>query len=222
MEKKNLGTKPIEVQWRLDQWFPELGPEILTKLKKLHAELLNFNKAVNLISVKTIPVADVIHFADCVLACRLIQAAKDPKEIYDFGSGNGFPGLIYAILFPKAKVKMVECDQRKAEYLKHCITQFNLSNAEVLIRNIETLPESSVGFAMSRGLAGIPKSLLMTRKVFKRGGIYFHLKSEEWATEVADIPSQLCSFWLPSLVSEYRLPVGSVKFAVVSTEKIAD
>jgi 16S rRNA (guanine527-N7)-methyltransferase len=92
----------------------------------------------------------------------------------------------------------------------------------VLVRAVESLPERSIEFGMSRGFAGLSKAILMTRKPFKNGGSYYHLKSEEWATEVAAIPSQLCSFWTPSLVGEYKLPIGNIKFAVVRTEKIAD
>ena len=222
MDKKSLGPAPSEIFWRIDSWFPELDSTTLGKLKKLHDELLRFNKTINLISVKTIPAADVIHFADSILSCQFIHGAKGPAEIFDLGSGNGFPGLVYAILFPKTVVRLVESDQRKAEYLKHAASSLQLKNVEVLVRTIEAMPERSIQFAMTRGLSNISRSLLMTRKSFKKGGILFHIKGEEWATEVADIPSQLCSFWLPGLVSEYKLPIGSVKFAVVSTEKIAD
>lgn len=194
----------------------------MEQLKQLHEELLRFNKTVNLISIKTMPVADAVHFADSVLAAQMIDAASKPQEIYDFGSGNGFPGLIYAILFPHTQVKLVEIDQRKAEYLKHCAATLKLKNVAVLVRNVEMLDEKSIQFAMSRGFASIPKAILMARRSFKKDGVFYHLKSEEWATEVADIPSQLCSFWLPGLLGEYKLPVGAVKFAVVSTQKIAD
>ena len=75
---------------------------------------------------------------------------------------------------------------------------------------------------MTRGFAPISKAILMLRKQVKRGGEVYFMKSEEWATEVANIPSQLCSFWVPSLVSEYRLPIGEVKFSVVKLKKTAD
>jgi 16S rRNA (guanine527-N7)-methyltransferase len=70
---------------------------------------------------------------------------------------------------------------------------------------------------MSRGLANISKSILMLRKVFVPNGVYFHFKSEGWASEVAEIPTALCSYWIPELVSDYMLPVGEVKFSIVKT-----
>lgn len=219
--KANLG-EATPVQWRIETWFPDLDAEVKKKLKAFHDELLKANKTINLISVKTIPQADAIHFADSIIACRLIQNSNAVDEIYDFASGNGFPGIVYAILFPKTKVHLVELDTKKAEFLKNCIQALGLKNADVQIRAVEALPEKSIKFAMSRGYASIAKALLTTRKLFPKGGKYFHLKSEEWASEVAQIPTQLCTFWTPSLAGDYKLPVGEIKFAVVKTDKIND
>ncbi len=43
----------------------------------------------------------------------------------------------------------------------------------------------------------------------------FSYKGEEWGIELGEIPTQLCSVWSPSLVSDYKLPVGAMKFAVI-------
>lgn len=212
----------LVIHWRIDQWFPDLDPAVRARLKKYHDELLKFNKTVNLVSPKTIFVADALHFADSILASQLIAKSEPISEIYDFGSGNGFPGLVYALLQPKTKVNLVEVDGRKSEFMKHVASVLELRNTEVHIRAVESLPEKSVQFAMSRGFAPISKAILVSRKIFKKGGSYFHLKSEEWATEVGQIPTQLCSYWGPELLGNYRLPIGEVTFAVVKTQKIAD
>lgn len=216
------GAEAVGSAWRIPEWFPDVPGDQLLKLKKYHDELLRFNRSLNLIGVKTIPVADAIHFADSIISARLIAKSGKIDELYDLGSGNGFPGLVFAILYPQTKVKLVDADTRKCEFLKHTASHIGLTNVEVLARQVETLPEKSINFAVSRGFASIPKAILVTRKLVKTGGAYFHLKSEEWAKEIADIPTQLCSFWLPSALGEYKLPIGEIKFAVVKTEKIKD
>jgi len=214
------GSDAITIHWRIDQWFPDLSPDIKTKLKKYHEELLRFNKTLNLIGVKTIPMADAIHFADSILASRLLEKDLKADEIYNLGASNGFPGVIMALLIPGKKFFLVESDGKKAEFIKHIIGLLGLKNVTVLIRSVEALPPESIKCAVSRGFAPLSKAMLMTRKIFPVGGVYYHLKGEEWATEIADIPTQLCSFWMPGLLGEYKLPVGEVKFAVVKTEKI--
>lgn len=208
-------------RWRIDQWFPELNPQTKDYLKAYHTELLKFNKTVNLIGVKTIEHADAIHFADCILAHKVIVPHFKQIPIYDFGSGNGFPGVVFAILSPQYSFKLVEIDQRKSEFLKFVVSSLKLKNVEVLNVKLESLPLDSVDQAICRAFAPISKSILLGRKIFKLGGKFFHMKGEEWATEIASIPTQLCTFWQPSLLGDYKLPVGEVRFAIVQTEKIS-
>lgn len=208
-------------QWRIDVWFPDLNPEILKQLKTYNNELIKFNRTVSLVSPKTIPVADALHFADSILASRVITKGN-PKiqEIYDLGSGNGFPGLVFAIMNPHIKVKVMDSDQRKCEFMKHIIETVRVTNASVLNSKIEDMKENSMQYVMTRGFASISKVILLTRKLVPRGGTVYHLKGEQWGMEVSEIPIQLCSLWTPGLVGEYRLPVGEIKFSVIKTDKI--
>ncbi|NUN05410.1 MAG: 16S rRNA (guanine(527)-N(7))-methyltransferase RsmG [Bdellovibrio sp.] len=208
--------------WRIEEWFPGLSPDIKSRLKAYHQELIKFNRTVNLISPKTVFVADALHFSDSILAAQTIHRYNPTIEkIYDLGSGNGFPGMIFALLFPKVQVVLVDNDQKKCEFLVHLSRVLNISNVTIEKKNIETLPEGSVQYAMVRGLASISKCLLMMRKPIPKGGVLYHLKGEEWGIEVGEIPTQLCSIWSPSLVGEYKLPIGSVKFSVIKTDKIS-
>lgn len=217
---KSGAETALTIHWRIDQWFPDLSESLRASLKKYHEELIRYNKTVALIGVKTIPNADAIHFADCIMATRIISPHIKSDEVYDFGSGAGFPGLIMALMNPQKRFILVELDLRKSDFLKHMIKVLNLQNAQVLTRSIESIPEGTVKCAVSRGLSSLSKSILLARRPVATGGVYFHLKGEEWASEIADIPSQLCSFWQPGFLSDYKLPVGEVRFAVVKTDKI--
>jgi 16S rRNA (guanine527-N7)-methyltransferase len=221
LNENNSPEAPAVIHWRIAEWFPDLTPEILGKLKTYQEELIKFSKTVNLVSPKTIPMADVLHFADSILASRIISRAGVTDKIYDFGSGNGFPGMIYGLLNPNTQVVLVDSDQRKCEFLKHIAGALKLKNVTVMNQTLETLPANSVKYAMARGYAPISKAILQSRHVILKGGSFFHLKSEEWGMEVSNIPTQLCSIWTPSLLGEYKLPAGPVRFAIVKTEKIA-
>ncbi len=206
--------------WRINEWFLDLSPDLKTKLKTYQQELIKFNRTVNLVSQKSLFVSDALHFADSILASRIISESNPSMEkIYDFGSGNGFPGVIFALLYPKTQVVLVDVDQKKCEFLIHLKSLFDLKNVTVEQKNIEKYEDNSIKFAMCRGFASISKVLMATRKTVVKGGAIYHLKGEEWGMEVSEIPSQLCSLWSPSLVGEYKLPVGAVKFSIVKTEK---
>ncbi len=219
---KNPLGETIDIHWRIPDWFKDVDKATLEKLLLYHDELLKFNNTVNLIGVKTISAADQIHFADCMIGIKNLVPFLTTHEVYDLGSGNGFPGLVMAIMYPKIQVILVDSDQRKCEFLKHVIAKLSIQNAKVLNTQIEKLPENTIQFAMTRGLATVAKAVLLMRRPFKKGGAFFHFKGEEWFNEVSGLPTQLCAFWRPSLVTEYRLPLSEVNFALVKTEKIAD
>lgn len=210
------------VHWRIDDWFPDLSPEVKSGLKTYHDELLKFNRTLNLISAKAVFVADAIYFADAILASRAVMIANPQiTKLYNAAAGSGFPGMILAALYPKVQVVLLEADQKKVEFLNHIASALKIKNVTVENRSIESLPDGSVQYGIGRGFSSISKAILLCRKVVPKGGAFFHLKGEEWGIEVGEIPTQLCSIWSPSLVGEYKLPVGAIKFAVVKTEKIA-
>lgn len=176
---------------------------------------------VNLISSKTVLHADAIHFADSILASAQVRKKVIQFEpLYDLGSGNGFPGLVYSILYPDQKVILVDSDERKCEFLKHVTNILGLLNTQVMNKKIESFAADSLTQAICRGYAPLSRSLLTLRKVVKSGGQVFHLKADEWSMEVSQIPIQLCSAWQPTMDAEYKLPIGEVKLYVVRTERI--
>ncbi len=208
--------------WRIKTWFADLDEKTHDNLFRYFTELQKFNKIVNLISSKTIIHADAIHFADSILASKIVsKKANKNVNLYDLGSGNGFPGLVYAILYPDQKIVLMDSDERKCEFLKHISDTLNLANVVVQNKKIDVLPANTIEQAICRGFAPLPKALLLLRKAVKKGGAVFHMKSDEWAIEVSQIPTQLCSSWQPSLEQEYALPIGTIKMFVVKTQKIA-
>jgi 16S rRNA (guanine527-N7)-methyltransferase len=206
--------------WRIPEWFPELEPAKQAALKSYHGELLKFNLKVNLISRNTERDADEVHFADSILASKVLFAAGMPKRVHDIGSGNGLPGLVLAILDPTREYVLVESDGRKCEFLKHIVSLLALKNATIMNARYETLSGDELTCALSRGVASISKTVLGFNKTFKKGSIFLHRKGNSWANEVAEIPSQVISHWMPKLIGDYTLPVSQVQRAVVATLKI--
>ena len=220
---KDLGpaSSGTSLSWRVPEWFSDLDQKSLDKLHSFQLLLEKFNRALNLVSEKTLPQSDNVHFSDSILACRAIVGAY-PKidQIYDIGIGNGFPGIVMAILFPSIQVVGVDIDIRKGEFLKQAAHDLGLKNFSMKTQHLENLAEGEVRYGVSRGFASLSKSLVLARKAFGLGGVYFHMKSEDWSSEVASIPIQVCGYWQPALVKQYRLPQGEIEYALVKTERI--
>lgn len=214
---------PEKSKARLKTWFPDLAETDVTKLIGYLTQLNKFNKAVNLVSPATLKNADAVHLADAIYASQLIvpELVKD-QAVYDFGSGNGFPGLVLGILNPKVQVVLVDRDERKLEFCKHVAADAGASNVKTLKSDVEALPPGTLLNVVARGFAPLAKAMLMARPLVKAGGRFFHLKGDNWATELSQVPSQLFTFWQPNLLGDYRLPDQGALMSIVITSKVSD
>ena len=206
--------------WRIPKWFPDLTPEAQTQLRAYHSELIYFNGRMNLISPRTEKEADLIHVADGIMGGRVVLGLTKKSEIFDLGSGNGVPGLIMAIIEPRRQFRLVDADARKIEFLKHCIGRLGLKNVSTVHGRLEDVTPGSVHAAVSRGFASVSKSLLMARKACAQGCEFFHFKGQGWASEVAEMPSQILAAWDPRHVSDYTLPESELTLSIVITTRV--
>lgn len=207
-------------RWRVHDWFPELPTDCVKALRIFNDELLKFNPKINLISRKTEATVDQVHFADSIMAGKLVLQANRATSILDIGSGNGFPGLVMAALAPDRRFILLDKDVRKIEFLKHSISKMGLSNVSTHNGLIEDFKSERFSCAISRGFASLTGSLIAARKVISSEGEYYHMKSSNWVREVAEIPTQICSAWSPRLLSDYQLPASSVVMSLVVARKI--
>jgi 16S rRNA (guanine527-N7)-methyltransferase len=212
-------AKVLETKYA--KWFPDLKPQLIAQLIEFQGALIRGNKLMNLVPATTIKNAEAVHFADAIHASRLIaKAAVVAQPIYDMGGGCGFPGLVFALLYPDRKVVVVERDSRRVEFCRQVIAGLKISNATIETKSFDDLPPIFNG--VGRGTMPLAKMMLAVRKSIVKGGRFFHIKSDAWATELSGVPSQLFSYWTPSLVGQYRIPETSTDMAIVLTEKIAE
>ena len=189
---------------------------VLEKLKNYHLELLKWTRKMNLISAGSIENADIIHIADAIQGIRIIQSETSGcQEIWDFGSGNGIPGAVYAILDPEQKIHCVDSDQRKISFIKNVALTQGIQNLETYCCRVEDLEKNTVNVAMARGFAPIEKSLEITEALFQQKGTFFHFKGPDWKNEVSGPNSEKCSTWNISELSQYELPENKGKRTVV-------
>ena len=191
----------------LEDIIPDLSSDLNESFQSFFELLEQYNKKINLVSRSSIPHAGVKHFSDCYQALQILEddlAVENP--IFDFGSGNGFPGIIAAIMYPKSQFILVEKDKRKAQFLKTAYSELELNNVEVHAGTIAELNEGVCQTIISRAMAPLPKFLLETRKFTKLGGTAFLLKGDHWSTEFSAIPPQVFQYWDVSLMKQYFLP----------------
>ena len=135
--------------------FP-LSDDVYSKVEIYHDLLVKWQKAINLVSPKTIPESWHRHFIDSAQMSRFIP--EGIKIYADLGCGGGYPGLVLAIMHPELDVHLVESDERKGQFMRTVIRETAITNATVHTSRIENITQNFVpDFITARALASLEK-----------------------------------------------------------------
>lgn len=158
-----------------------LSEKQTTQISIFKKELLEKNKLINLFSRKNpLDQLDVL-FQQAFLAREFFakEFQKTSSSVLDIGSGNGFPGLLFAILFPKNKFYLCESQRKKAEFLKSTSTKLELFNVKVLCQRAESL-DKSFEVILSQAALPLNKMLKLLEKILSSKGQAFLWQSFDW------------------------------------------
>ena len=134
-----------------------LSDEAFEGLIIYHKLLIKWQKAINLVSNKTLQEVWHRHFADSVQLAQLMPE----KGVYaDLGCGAGFPGLVIAMMRPELDVHLVESDERKGQFMRTVIREAGVKNATVHAARIEDMTAVlAPDFVSARALASLRELL---------------------------------------------------------------
>lgn len=119
-------------------WHLQLAPHQLDQFEQYAAALIQWNTRTNLTTITDSQAITVRHFLDSLSIARA-WLHEFPDSIIDIGSGAGFPGLPLKILWPTARLVLVESVGKKTEFLAHITEQLGLANVEIRTERAEAL-----------------------------------------------------------------------------------
>lgn len=153
----------------------------------IYAELLNkWQKTINLVAASTLPHVWMRHFADLL---QVQAAAREARLWVDLGSGAGFPGLVTAIRLaddPRAKIHLIEADQRKCAFLRE-VSRETGAAAVVHAGRIEKVVDEidePIEAVSARALAPLPDLIGYAGKFLEKGALGLFLKGQDMADEL--------------------------------------
>jgi len=174
----------------MDNW------QTLVKEQQFNDLLLEWNKKINLVSRRKSDLSDLIDDS------KLFFDAIDFKEginIFDLGTGGGFPGIIIAIYHPEVKLTLVDSIQKKVNVVKDIIKKLELKNAEAICSRAEELvkpsPSDEVGgrelhyshhfdYVVARSVAVLQDLAKWSKNLLKPDGKLIAVKGGEISGEI--------------------------------------
>lgn len=180
-----------------------VSPDKISLIIQYVENLLKFNKGVQLSRIGNVNTWLINHIEDSVLA-YLNHDASSAKRYYDFGSGNGLPAVIFAILSDK-EVISYDKDQRKLEFLKFVSHRLKIDvSTQIVDLKALTLDVPRGTFITYRGLG--PESLLIDLE-----------KQFSSATHLRFCSANQKPIWSSSKLEKYVLSDSSERFLEITT-----
>lgn len=112
---------------RLDVGWISLSDSLQEKFDLYTDLLLTWNQKIRLTGYTTREEIRRHLILESLLAFELLRD-RFPAEILDFGSGNGTPGLLIALLNPACRVLLLERTEKKRIFLEYAATRLGLGN----------------------------------------------------------------------------------------------
>lgn len=134
-------------------------------------------------------VEDALHNAATIET--LCGAPDAQTRILDVGAGGGLPGLIWAILWPEARVDLLDATEKKVHFMRWAAHRLGLGHVRAVHERAETLGvepawREQYDWVSARAVAPLQTLAEWTVPFVKLGGRAFAIKGDAVEAEFRD------------------------------------
>jgi len=118
----------------------DLNNNIINKLIKYVVCVEKWGRTHNIVSGKFSQEDILENIYDSVVGGIFLSVKE---EVYDAGSGGGFPGVLLAVIFPKTKFYLIESNRKKCSFLRVVKNTLELDNIVIINDRLESFVDLS-------------------------------------------------------------------------------
>lgn len=200
-----------------------IDDKLLSDLIKYKDLLIEWNKKFNLTTIVEEKEIFLKHFYDSL--CIVISDNLENKNICDFGTGAGFPGMVIAIVFKNSNITLLESNSKKVTFLNEVKKQLNLKNVSIINDRVENYGRNNrelFDIVTCRAVSNLNIILELSVALLKVGGKFIPMKSNvSEELEISMNNSILLGYKLLRKI-EYYLPIEKSKRTILVYEKIKE
>ncbi|MCX7739071.1 MAG: 16S rRNA (guanine(527)-N(7))-methyltransferase RsmG [Hydrogenothermaceae bacterium] len=158
------------------------------RLFEIYLELLlKWNKVYNLTSIRKKEEIITKHFFDSLTLVKLfkfIELNVKGKEVADFGTGAGFPGIPLKIYYPQTNLSLIESVGKKCIFLETLRRELEL-DYRVLCKRAEDISDK-FDVVLSRATGETFEVLKVGENLLKPGGKMIIMKGRDVEEELRE------------------------------------
>jgi 16S rRNA (guanine527-N7)-methyltransferase len=161
-----------------------LAPALAAPLLRYLGELVLWNKAYNLTSVRDPAEMVTRHLLDSLSILPHVKG-----RTADIGSGAGLPGIPLAIANPALHVTLLDSGGKKARFLRHVQRALPLGNVEVVEARAEAFePTARFDTIVTRAFGSLGEFLDLTARLGTEHGRWLAMKGKLDRKELVRVP----------------------------------
>lgn len=144
-----------------------------SKLLDYLALLAKWNRIHNLTAVRENSKMVSGHLLDCLAVVPHLEA----RTMLDVGSGAGLPGIPLALMWPQARVTLLDSNHKKAAFLRQAVIELGLKNTDVVCERVESWqPQCGFELVISRAFSDLPELLKLAGRLCGADGTVAAMK----------------------------------------------
>jgi 16S rRNA (guanine527-N7)-methyltransferase len=165
-----------------------LSKEQVSALKVYEADLLDWNARISLTAIRDPEGVRAKHFLDSLTVLLAWERHAPPERLIDVGTGAGFPGLVLKLIWPAARVTLVESIHKKADFCRHIVARLGLEQVQVLSERAEVVGQDpfhrqNYDLAVARAVARMPILMEYLLPLVHNNGVVMAMKGESAPAE---------------------------------------
>jgi 16S rRNA (guanine527-N7)-methyltransferase len=182
----------------------ELDDPLITAIQTHLDLLLRWNQHMNLTAVRSPEEMVSRHFCESLFAAHHLFPRDSTLDVFDLGSGAGFPGLPMKYWAPKLQLTLIEGHGKKATFLREVTRALHLEGCTVLNARAEAISQRA-NLVTMRAVEKFDQALVSASKLLSSNGQLAILIGESQHERAISLlpPGQVTSTPLPS--SEQRI-----------------
>jgi len=153
---------------QIKKYFPNLDEQQLERFARLEELYNHWNEKINVVSRKDIEQLYTRHVLHSLAIAKIIDFKPD-TQIFDVGTGGGFPGIPLAIMFPEANFLLIDSIAKKIKVVEEVKNSLGLKNVKTQAVRTDAITQK-FDFVLGRAITNFPKFLNFVKKNIKKNG----------------------------------------------------